>query len=128
MFLELTTFARDGATNDQYRAVIDFLSALQFLSAGVSEAVAVPVKMPEFQAAVKRVGLYFKTLQTDDREDFERMMAAWNEGVVQKGEPVIWSWCVETLQRHGIPDSPLVVDMGITLYAVADVFSRRLAN
>jgi hypothetical protein len=128
MFLELVTFARDGATMDQYRAIIDFLSELQFLSAEVSESAAAPVRMPEFQAAVKRAVLYFKTLQTDDREDIERMVAAWNEGVVQKGEPVIWALCVETLRQHGIPSSPLGSEMGTTLYAVADVFSRRLAN
>jgi hypothetical protein len=128
MFLELATFARDGATINQYRAIIDFLSELQFLSAGVSKAAAAPVGMPEFQEAVKRAVLFFNTLETNDRQDSERMAAAWIAGMTQKSEPVIWAACVETLQQHEILSSPLAVEMGITLYAVADAFSRRLAS
>jgi hypothetical protein len=128
MFLELATFGRDGVTDEQFQALINFLSVLQFLAKDLSETAAVPVAMPEFRESVKRSVLFFKTMETDDTHDQTRMAAAWFEGVDRQGEPVIWAVCIQTLQSHGILAAPLVVDMGITLYAVADVFSRKLAG
>jgi hypothetical protein len=84
--------------------------------------------MPEFQESVERAVLFFKTMETDDTRDQTRMAAAWFEGMDRQGEPVIWAVCIQTLQSQGILAAPLAVDMGITLYAVADVFSRRLAD
>ncbi|MCF7673701.1 MAG: hypothetical protein K9N23_01325 [Akkermansiaceae bacterium] len=46
----------------------------------------------------------------------------------RQSEPVIWAACIQTLQSQGILAALLAVDMGITLYAVADVFSRRFAG
>ncbi len=128
MFLELVTFARDGVAGEQFQALINFLSVLQFLAKDHSEAAAAPVAMPEFRESVERAVLFFKTMETDDTHDQTRMAAAWYAGIDRQGEPVIWAVCIQTLQSHGILVAPLAVDMGITLYAVADVFSRRLAD
>lgn len=128
MFMELLTFRRDGATGTQTRALVDYLSSMQFLAAAVSASAAAPVKVEELRAAVRRTGQFFHAINTDDRQHFERMMRAWQEGVVERSEPVVWAGCVETLKQHEILSSPLMKDMVVTLYAIADVFSRRLRD
>ena len=55
------------------------------------------------------------------------MIRAWYEAVGLRNKPV-WAVCVETLQQHGIMASPLAKGMVVTLYAIADVFSRRLGD
>ena len=84
--------------------------------------------MPEFQSSVKRAVLWFKTLQTDDKQDTARMMAAWLDSITRNSEPVIWAWCVEVLKKHGLMSAPLAQDIVITLYAIADAYSRRISG
>lgn len=128
LFMELITFGRDGAAPAQTRALVDYLSTMQFVAAGVSASAAAPIEVEELRAAVWRTGKFFHAINTDDRQHFERMMRAWQEGVVERSEPVVWAGCVETLKQHDILSSPLMKDMVVTLYAIADVFSRRLGN
>ncbi len=70
---------------------------------------------------------FFHAATTDDPAHFARMLRAWHEGVAQRNEPA-WAVCIETLQQHGIMASPLAEGIVVTLYAIADVFSRRLAD
>ena len=128
MFRKLMTFGRDDPTGVPFLAFINFLSVLQFLAKDLSEAAAVPVALPEFQESEKRAALFLKTLETDDTHDQARMADAWFEGVDRQGEPVIWAECIQTLHSLDILAEPRAVEMVITLYAVADVFSRRLAG
>lgn len=126
LFMELLTFGRDGAAPAQTRALVDYLSTMQFVAAGVSVSASAPVGMEEFRAAIQRTGHLFHAINTDDRRHFERMIRAWHEGMVQRSEPVVWAGCVATLKQHGILSAPLMKDMVVTLCAIADVFSRRL--
>ena len=127
LFLELVTFNRDGLPDRQSRSLIDFLSALQFLSRAISKSAADPVESPEFQAAIKRAMQYFHALTTDDKAHFARMVQAWHDSTVSRSEPVIWAGCIETLRQSGILEHPLGKDIVVTLYAIVDVFSRRFA-
>jgi hypothetical protein len=76
LFLELVTFARDGASDDQFRPLVDFLSCCQFVAIDEPGNVSAPVDLPEFQAAIERATLFFKSLFTDDRGEFLRKMRA----------------------------------------------------
>jgi hypothetical protein len=126
LFLELLTFSRDGLPPKQFRGLIDYLSVLQFVSAAVSKSASAPVLLPEFQAAIKRAIQFFHAITTDDRAHFERLVQAWGEGTVNRSEPTVWAGCVETLRDPDILAHPLSKDVVVTLYAIADVFSRRL--
>lgn len=126
LFLELTTFPRDGLSADLSRCLIDYLSVLQFIGAGISKSASAPVLLPEFQAAIKRTLLFFHALSTDDRAHFERMVLAWHDSTVSRSEPTVWAGCMEMLREPGILAHPLVKDIVVTMYAIADVFSRRL--
>ena len=46
MFMDLVSFARDGATDDQITELIGFLSVMQYLAEATSKDAAAPVKMP----------------------------------------------------------------------------------
>jgi len=127
LFLELVTFSRDGLPAQQSRCVIDFLSTLQFVSSAISKSAADPVDLPEFQVAIKRAMQYFYALTTDDKAHFARMVQAWHDSTVSRSESVIWAGCIETLRQPGILEHPLGKDIVVTLYAIADVFSRRFA-
>jgi hypothetical protein len=126
LFLELLSFARDGLPAQQVRCLIDYLATLQFVSAMISKSASAPVLLPEFQAAVKRAMLFFHALETDDWAHFDRMVMAFHESTISQTEPVIWAGCIETLHLPGIFDHALAKDIVVTLYAIADVFSRRL--
>ncbi len=128
LFLELLTFGRDGATPAQTRCLIDYLSSLHLVAVAVSASASAPVELPEFQAAIKRAGYFFHASTTSDRRHFDRMMRAWFDAVVERNDPVVWACGIETLRQHGIMSSPLMADMVVTIYAIADVFSRRLGN
>lgn len=128
MFMELASFARDGATDDQITELIGFLSVMQYLADGISKGVARPVKMPEFRESVKRAIFWFKTFESDDPADQEQMIGCWLESLEQQGEPVIWAWVTNMLKKHGILTCSLAEGMVVTIYAVADVFSRRFAK
>jgi len=128
MFMELASFARDGATDDQITELIAFLSVMQYLAEGISRAAARPVEMPEFRKAVKRAVLWFKTFDSDDSADQNRMIGAWMESMERQGELVIWAWLTNMLKKHDILTCPLAEDMVVTLYAVADLYGRRLAK
>ncbi len=128
MFMELVSFARDGATDGQITELIGFLSIMQYLAEDFSTDAAMPVRMPEFSAAVERAVLWLKTLETYDPHDRDRMTMAWLDGMQQRGEPVIWAWLVNVLKRHDILNCPLVTGMVVTLYAVAEVYSDRIAS
>jgi hypothetical protein len=125
MFFELLTFLRDGVPPNAGRKLIDYLSALQFASRAVSESVSAPVLEPEFKAAVLRTMQFFHAISTDDRPHFDRMMKAWDEGMVERGEPVVWAACFEILHKPEIMDHPLFSFMGIALSAVAEVYAGR---
>ena len=79
MFMDLVSFAADGATDDQITKLIGFLSVMQYLAEDFPKEVAKPIKMPEFRESVKRAMFWFKTLDTSDREDQERMNRKWLE-------------------------------------------------
>lgn len=128
MFFELLTFPRDGVPGDIARSLINYLSTLQFVGEAVSESVSAPVLMPEFQAAVKRTIRFFHAISTDDRPHFDRMMKAWVEGMKERGEPVVWLGCVETLRDPGIMAHPLCQAMVVTVCAIADVYACRLGQ
>ncbi len=128
MFMDLASFARDGATDDQITELIGFLSVMQYLAEGISREAARPVEMPEFSKAVERAVLWFKTFDSDDSADQSQMMGAWMKSMEQQGEPVIWAWLTHILKKHGILTCALAQGMVITLYAVADVYGRRLAK
>jgi hypothetical protein len=125
MFMELVSFARDGATDPQITELIGFLSVMQYLAENVSSDVARPVKKTEFQEAVKRAIFWFKTF---DSQDKSKMIEVWAQSMGQQGEPVIWAWLVGILRKNDFLTCDLTESIVVTLYAVADVFSRRLAN
>ena len=128
MFMELASFARDGATDDQITELIGFLSVMQYLAEGISKAAAKPVEMPEFSEAVKRAVFWFKTFDSDDAADQKQMIASWMGSMERQGEPVIWAWLTNMLKKHDILTCSLAEGMVVTLYAVADVYGRRLAK
>ena len=128
LFLELVTFSRDGLPDQQSRCLVDFLSTLQFVSSAISNSASDPVKLPEFQAAIKRAMQYFHALTTDDKAHFARMVQTWHDSTVSRSEPVIWAGCIETLRQPGILEHSLGKDIVVTLYAIADVFSRRVSG
>ena len=125
LFLELSTFLRDGLPLAQSRCLIDYLSTLQFVSCELCPLASAPVMLPEFQAAIKRSLQFFHAINTDDRPHLNRMVQAWHESVVTRTEPVVWAGCIETLRRPGLLNNPLTEGIVVTLYAIADVFSRR---
>ena len=123
MFMELASFARDGATDSQITELIGFLSVLQYLAESISKDAARPVKQPEFSESVKRALLWFKTFDSQGKDD---MMKAWVQAMEQQGEPVIWAWLVNILRENDMLTCDLAEGIVVTLYAVADVISRRL--
>jgi len=127
LLMELLSFGRDGASDGQTRALVDYLSVLQFVAAATSEPASAPVGLQELRDGVERATRFFYAATTDDPAHFGRMMRAWYEAVALRNKPV-WAFCVETLQQHGIMASPLAEGMVVTLYAIADVFSRRLGD
>jgi FixJ family two-component response regulator len=128
MFMELVSFARDGATNDQITEIIRFLSIMQYLAEASSDHAAKPVRMPEFRQAVQRAIRWFKTSDSDDSANQQQVISKWLESMERRGEPVIWAWVTHMLKNHGILQCALAEEMVITIYAVADVYSRRLAK
>ena len=128
LFLELVTFSRDGLPAQQSRCLIDFLSTLQFVSSAISNSASDPVDLPEFQVAIKRAMQYFYAPTTDDKAHFARMVQAWHDSTVSRSESVIWAGCIETLRQPGILEHSLGKDIVVTLYAIADVFSRRVSG
>ena len=123
MFMELASFARDGATDSQITELIGFLSVLQYLAESISKDAARPVKQPEFSVSVKRALLWFKTFDSQGKDE---MMKAWVQAMEQQGEPVIWAWLVNILRENDMLTCDLAEGIVVTLYAVADVISRRL--
>ena len=123
MFMELASFARDGATDSQIKELIGFLSVLQYLAESISKDAARPVKQPEFSVSVKRALLWFKTFDSQGKDE---MMKAWVQAMEQQGEPVIWAWLVNILRENDMLTCDLAEGIVVTLYAVADVISRRL--
>lgn len=81
--------------------------------------------LPEFQAAIKRSLQFFHAIETDDRPHFDRMIKAWHDNVVTRTEPVVWAGCIETLRQSGLLNHTLTEGIVVTLYSIADVFSRR---
>ena len=128
MFMDLASFARDGATDDQITELIGLLSAMQYLAESISQEAARPVKMPEFREAVKRAMFWFKTLDCDDPADHKRMIDTWLKSMEQQNEPVIWAWVTNRIKLHDILTCSLAQGMVITIYAVADIYGRRLAK
>ena len=128
LFMELLTFGRDGLNASATRALIDYLSVLQAIADTVAKHASVPVEMPEFQAAILRTGQFFHAADTDDRDHSARITKAWFKVVVDRREPVVWNGCIETLQQHGILTSPLIKDAVVTLWAIADIYSRRFSE
>jgi hypothetical protein len=125
LFLEMTTFLRDGLPLEQSRCLIDYLSTLQFLGCELGTSASAPVMLPEFQAAIKRSLQFFHAIKTDDRPHFDRMAQAWHESVVTRTKPLVWAGCIETLRQPGLLNHPLTEGIVVTIYAIADVFSRR---
>ena len=113
LLMELLSFGRDGASDAQTRALVDYLSVLQFVAAATSELASAPVDLQELRDGVERASRFFHAATTDNSAHFGRMMRAWHEAVAQ---------------HHGIMASPLAEGMVVTLYAIADVFSRRLGD
>ena len=74
LFMELLTFRRDGATGTQTRALVDYLSSMQFVAAAVSASAAAPVKVEELRAAVRRTGQFFHAINTDDLRQMVRFV------------------------------------------------------
>lgn len=128
MFMDLASFARDGATDDQITELIGILSAMQYLAESVSKEAARPVKMPEFREAVKRALFWFKTLDCDDPADHRRMIDTWLKSMERQSELVIWAWVTNRIKLHDILTCPLAQGMVVTIYAVADVYGRRIAR
>ena len=128
MFLELVSFAQDGATNDQITELIGFLSVMQYLAEGISKEATRAVKTPEYREAVKRALFWFKTFDSDNPADQKQMIGKWLESIEMHGEPIIWVWVTEILKKHGILTCPLAEDMVVTIYAIADVYSQRLVK
>jgi len=56
------------------------------------------------------------------------MIRAWLDAMDRQSEPVIWAWLVNLLKEHDILTCSLATEMVVTIYAVADVFSRRLGK
>ena len=127
LFFELLTFSRDGVPADIGRRLIDYLSVLQFATKASSEAISAPISLPEFQAATERTGKFFYAITTDDPAHFGRMMEAWVQSLAEKGDPLVWAGCVETLSSSGMKEQPLFKEMVCTLYAIADAYDGRLA-
>lgn len=128
MFLDLASFAKDGATDGQITELIGFLSVMQYLAEDFSKDVAKPIKMPEFSESVERALFWFKTLDTNDLEDQERMNRKWLEGMERHSEPVVWAWVVNLLKQHDFLTCSLATEMVVNIYAVADAFCRRIAK
>jgi hypothetical protein len=126
LFPELVCFMRDGVPENIGRWLIDYLSVLQFASKSISESIAAPISLPEFQAASERTGKFFYAITTDDPAHFDRMLAAWFKGVTENSDPVVWAGCVETLHRSGMKEQPLFKEMVCTLVSIADAYASRL--
>jgi hypothetical protein len=127
LLMELLSFGRDGASDAQTRALVDYLSVLQFVAAATSDQASAPVGLEELRDGVERATRFSHAATTDNSAHFGRIMRAWHEAVALRREPV-WAVCLETLQQHEIMASPLAEGMVVTLYAIADVFSRRLGD
>ena len=124
-FLELLTFGRDGLPPQQLKILIDYLSVLQHFSVGISKSASAPVLLPEFQASVKRAMQFFHAITTDDQVHFGRILKAFYDSTIMQTEPLIWAGCIEIFREPGILDHALAKDIVVTLFAIADVFSRR---
>jgi hypothetical protein len=128
MFMELVGFARTGATVAQISELIAFLSVMQYLAESISKEAAEPVNMEEYRDAVERAICWFRTLDTDDPDDLKQMLENWLHGMERLSEPVIWAWVVDLLRKNNILTCSQTTAMVVIVYAVADVFSRRIAN
>ena len=49
-------------------------------------------------------------------------------GMERESEPIVWAWVVNLLKQHDILTCPLATGIVVTIYAVADAFSRRMAK
>jgi hypothetical protein len=125
-FLELLSFARDGAADHEFKALITYLSILQKLAKEHFPAAAVPIEQDEFASAIKRAYNSFHSIESDDPAHANRLVQAWIETTMQRGEEVVWAGCIMTLQDGNIMASPFYDGMVPTIYAVADCYSRRL--
>lgn len=125
LFFELLTFSRDGVPENIFRRLIDYLSVLQFATKDISESLAAPISLPDFQAATERTGKFFYAITTDDPDRFGRVLEAWFESVMEKSDPLVWAGGVETLRRAGMKDQPHFKEMVITLVSIADVYAHR---
>ncbi len=119
LFFELTTFFRDGVREDIGRRLIDFLSVLQFASKAISESIAAPISLPEFQAATERTMKFFYAITTDDPAHFSRMTEAWFKGVMEKSDPLVWAGCIATLRSPEVKEQSLFKEMVCTLASIA---------
>lgn len=124
--LDLLTFARDGAEEHEWKALIHYLSILQRLTKQHYPTAAAPIGKEEFSSAVKRAYAYFTAIESDSPAHFQRMVEAWLQTTVRQGEEVVWAGCLMTLRENRILESAFYEGMVVTIYAVADCYSRRL--
>lgn len=126
LFFELVTFMRDGVREDLAKSLIDYLSVLQFAAKSVSESVAAPISLTEFQGATERTMKFFYAITTDDPAHFNRMIEAWFKGLMEKSDPLVWAGCIETLRSPEMMKQPLFKEMTCTLASIADAYAFRL--
>ena len=126
LFHEVLTFSRDDVPENICRRLIDYLSVLQFVTKAMSESIAGPVSLSEFQAATQRTMKFFYAISTDDPDHFQRMIKAWYESVVEKSDPMVWAGCVETLRGSGMQEQQLYREITLTLVSIADTYACRL--
>lgn len=125
-FLEMLSFAQEGAAEHEFKAMINYLSILQKLAKDHFPAAAVPIEQDEFAEAVKRSCDFFYSIESDDLSHHKRLVEAWIGTTMQHGEEVVWTGCIMTIQEGNIMASPFYSGMVPTIYAVADCYSRRL--
>lgn len=128
IFLELLSFGRDGATNDQTMGMIGFLSVVQSLAKEVSPDCAKPIEEAEFTEGVKRAYLFFQATGSEDPDEENRLHRLWFESVQTSGEPILWVGCWQLMQQTQMIDSPLAQGMAVTLFALVDCYSLRLGK
>ena len=128
LFPELVCFMRDGVPENLGRRLIDYLSVLQFVARDISESVAAPVLLPEFEAATEKMMKLFYAITTDDPAYFNRMIEAFFKGVMAKSDPMIWAGCVEALRSSGMQEQPLYPSICCTLATIAEVYAQRVGK
>jgi hypothetical protein len=128
LFMELLSFSRDGASAEQIKGFVDFLSVLQAVAAETSGKAAAPVTVEELRDGVHRAYSIFCD-QIGRGGAFERGqgMRQWGAGLDSETAPV-WMLCIDTIESCEVFKSSLAEQMAVTLFAIAYAFGNRLQS